>query len=46
LVARDHGLAAAKLFQWRKFYLEGSFVAIGANETVVSSPADYLLLKK
>jgi len=23
------------LFQWRKAYLEGSLVAVGANETVV-----------
>ena len=35
LVARQHGLAAAQLFQWRKAYLEGSLVAVGANETVV-----------
>jgi transposase len=27
LVAREHGLTAAQLFQWRKAYLEGSFVA-------------------
>jgi transposase len=35
LVARQHGLTAAQLFQWRKAYLEGSLVAVGANETVV-----------
>ena len=35
MVARQHGLTAAQLFQWRKAYLEGSFVAVGANETVV-----------
>jgi transposase len=35
LVAREHGLTAAQLFQWRKAYLEGSLVAVGANETVV-----------
>jgi transposase len=34
LVARQHGLTAAQLFQWRKAYLEGSLVAVGANETV------------
>ena len=34
-VARQHGLTAAQLFQWRKAYLEGSLVAVGANETVV-----------
>jgi transposase len=31
LVASQHGLSAAKLFQWSKAYL----VAVGANETVV-----------
>ena len=35
LVARQHGLTAAQLFQWRKAYFEGSLVAVGANETVV-----------
>jgi transposase len=35
LVARQHGLTAAQLFQRRKAYLEGSLVAVGANETVV-----------
>ncbi len=35
LVARQHGLTAAQLFQWRKAYLEGSLAAVGANETVV-----------
>ncbi len=34
-VTRQHGLTAAKLFKWRKDYLEGSLVAVGANETVV-----------
>jgi len=34
-VARQHGFNAAQLFQWRKAYLEGSLVAVGANETVV-----------
>ena len=29
------GLAAAQLFQWKKAYLEGSLVAVGANEPVV-----------
>ncbi len=28
-------MAAVQLFQWRKAYLEGSLVAVGANETVV-----------
>jgi transposase len=35
LVARQHGLTAAQLFQWRKAYLEALLVAVGANETVV-----------
>ena len=35
LVSRQYGLTAAKLFHWRKAYLEGSLVAVGANETVV-----------
>ena len=35
LIARQHGLTAAQLFQFRKAYLEGSLVAVGANETVV-----------
>jgi transposase len=35
LVARENGLTAAQLFQWRKAYCEGSLVAVGANETVV-----------
>ncbi len=35
MVARQYGLTAAQLCQWRKAYLEGSLVAVGANETVV-----------
>ena len=35
LVARQHVLTANQLIQWRKAYLEGSSVAVGANETVV-----------
>jgi transposase len=35
LVAREHGLSAAQLFQWHKAYMEGSLVAVGANESVV-----------
>ncbi len=35
LVARQNGLTAALLLQWRKAYLEGTLVAVGANETVV-----------
>lgn len=34
-VARQYGLTAAQLFQWRKAYLEGPLLAVGANETVV-----------
>jgi transposase len=35
LLARQHLLTAAQMFQWRKSYLEGSAVAVGANETGV-----------
>ncbi len=35
MVARQFGISAPQLFQWRKAYLEGSLVAILANETVV-----------
>ena len=35
LVAREAGIAASQLFQWRKAYTEGSLVAVGANEPVV-----------
>ena len=35
LVARQHGLTDAQLFQWRKAYLEVSFVAVGENLTIV-----------
>ena len=36
--AKEHGLTTAQLFQWRKARLEGSLVAVGANETVVPAP--------
>jgi len=35
MVARKFGITAAQLFQWRKAYLQGSLMAVGANETVV-----------
>ncbi len=35
LATRKHGLPADLLYQWRKVFLEGSLVAVGANETVV-----------
>ncbi len=35
LVAREAGITASQLFQWRKAYTEGSLVAVGANEPVV-----------
>lgn len=35
MVARQFGVTAAQLFQWRKAYLQGSLMAVGANETVV-----------
>ena len=40
MVARHRELTAAQLFYWRKAYLEGSLVAVGANETV--APASEL----
>jgi transposase len=36
-VARKYGIAANQIFQWRKAYIEGSLVAVGANEAVVLS---------
>ncbi len=35
LVAREAGISTSQLFQWRKAYLKGSLVAVGANESVV-----------
>jgi transposase len=35
LVAREAGIAASQLFQWRKAYSEGSLVAAGANEPML-----------
>lgn len=35
LIAREAGITASQLFQWRKAYTEGSLVAVGANEPVV-----------
>jgi transposase len=35
MVARQFGITAAQLFQWRKAYLQGALMAVGANETVV-----------
>jgi transposase len=35
MVARQFGITAAQLFQWRKAYLQGSLMVVGANETVV-----------
>ena len=35
MVARQFGITAEQLFQWRKAYLQGSLMAVGANETVV-----------
>ena len=31
MVARQAGIAATQLFQWKKAYSEGSLVAVGAN---------------
>jgi transposase len=35
MVARQFGITAAQLFQWRKAYLQGSLMAVVANETVI-----------
>jgi transposase len=35
MFARQFGITAAQLFQWRKAYLQGSLITVGANETVV-----------
>lgn len=35
MVARQFGITAAKLFQWRKAYLQASPMAVGATETVL-----------
>jgi transposase len=35
VVARQVGIAATQLFQWKKAYSDGSLVAVGANEPVV-----------
>jgi transposase len=35
MVARQFSISAGQLFQWRKAYLQGSLMAVGANETVV-----------
>jgi len=35
MVARQFDVTAAKLFQRRKAYLQGSLMAVGANETMV-----------
>ena len=32
MVARQFGITAAQLFQWRKAYLQGSLIAVGTNE--------------
>jgi transposase len=35
LVARQHGVAASQLFNWRRLEREGALTAVGANESVV-----------
>lgn len=35
LVARQHGVGASQLFQWRKLDREGALTAVGAGESVV-----------
>lgn len=36
-VTREFGIGATQIFQWRKAYIEGSLVAVGANEAVLPS---------
>ena len=43
MVARQFGISAALLFQWRKAYLQGSLMAVGANETVVPAAEGSIL---
>ncbi len=38
-VARQMGVAASQLFNWRKAYTNGSLVAVAANEQVVPASA-------
>jgi len=40
MMARQFGISAAQVVQWRKAYLQGSLMAVGANETVM--PASQL----
>jgi transposase len=35
IVARQFGIIAAQLFQWRKANLQGSLMAVGAKKTIV-----------
>ena len=46
MVARQVGIAAAQLFQWKKAYQEGSLVAVGANEPVVPASEMVEALKR
>ncbi len=46
MVARQAGIAAAQLFQWKKSYQEGSLVAVGANEPVVPASEMVEALKR
>ena len=46
MVARQAGIAATQLFQWKKAYSEGSLVAVGANEPVVPASEMVEALKR
>jgi transposase len=37
LVARQHGVGASQLFNWRKLDREGALTAVGAGESVVTA---------
>jgi len=44
--ARQHGVAASKLFPWRKQYHEGNLAAVAAGEQVVAASELASVMKK
>ncbi len=46
MVARQAGLVATQLFQWKKAYSEGSLVAVGDNEPVFTASEMIEALKR
>ena len=45
-VAREFGISANLIVHWRKCYLEGSLVAVGAKEPVVPSSELHDIMKR